>query len=173
MKFIHESKTHASSQKSDDIEFLVGPRRDGIIKSHQLSPITLHDNTYQPLYIKDEETTLTFQTDATHEIETSLDKNENGKQLNKRKRKKKTSGTINQNKRKDLDFDFTDEGYPLALFQIGGEQMRDEYETNKRKRSPSPTSSTDSKASLEIFYKALLTLQQLMNPTLSQWRELN
>jgi hypothetical protein len=35
--------------------------------------------------------------------------------------------------------------------------MRQEYETNKRKRSTSPTSSTDSKASLEIYYKALHT----------------
>jgi hypothetical protein len=56
-----------------------------------------------------------------------------------------------------LDFDFTDEGYPLALFQFGGEQMKNDYETNKRARIHSPTSSTDSKASLEIYYKALRT----------------
>jgi hypothetical protein len=59
--------------------------------------------------------------------------------------------------REDFDFDFTEEGYPLALFQNGGEQMRNDYETNKRKRSSSPASSTDSKASLEIFYKAQRT----------------
>ena len=35
--------------------------------------------------------------------------------------------------------------------------MRNDYEINKRKRSPSPASSTDSKSSLEIFYKAQRT----------------
>jgi hypothetical protein len=35
--------------------------------------------------------------------------------------------------------------------------MKNDYETNKRARSPSPTSSNDSKASLEIYYKALRT----------------
>jgi hypothetical protein len=35
--------------------------------------------------------------------------------------------------------------------------MRMDYETNKRRRSPSPASSTDSKASLEIYYKAQRT----------------
>jgi hypothetical protein len=56
--FLNESKILVSSQKSDNIAFLVGPRRDGIIKSHQLSPITLHDNPYQPLYVEDTETHL-------------------------------------------------------------------------------------------------------------------
>ncbi len=35
--------------------------------------------------------------------------------------------------------------------------MKNDYETNKRARSNSPTSSTDSKASIEIYYKALRT----------------
>ncbi len=35
--------------------------------------------------------------------------------------------------------------------------MKQDYETNKRKRSPSPASSSDSKSSLEIYYKALST----------------
>jgi hypothetical protein len=35
--------------------------------------------------------------------------------------------------------------------------MKNDYETNKRARSTSPTSSTDSKASIEIYYKALRT----------------
>jgi hypothetical protein len=61
--FLNESKIRVSSQKSDDIALLVGPRRDGIIKSHQLSPITLHDNPYQPLYEEDKET-LTFRTEV-------------------------------------------------------------------------------------------------------------
>jgi hypothetical protein len=86
-----------------------------------------------------------------------VDKNENDKHLNKKKRKKKIPNAITQNKRTNLDFDFSDEGYPLALFQFGGERMKNDYETNKRSRTPSPTSSTDSKASLEIYYKALRT----------------
>jgi hypothetical protein len=157
--FIQGQTTSVSLQKSDDIAFLVGPRRDGIIKTHQLSPIPLHDNTYQPLYIKDAEPLLTFHTnETTLDQSASVDKNENDKHLNKKKRKKKTPDAITQNKRKNLDFDFTDEGYPLALFQFGGEQMKNDYETNKRSRTPSPTSSTDSKASLiEIYYKALRT----------------
>jgi hypothetical protein len=35
--------------------------------------------------------------------------------------------------------------------------MKEEYETNKRARSISPASSSDSKSSLEIYYKALHT----------------
>jgi hypothetical protein len=35
--------------------------------------------------------------------------------------------------------------------------MRNDYEANKRKRSPSPVSSIDSKESLEIYYKAYRT----------------
>jgi hypothetical protein len=156
--FLNESTLSVSTKKSDDIAFLVGPRRDGIIKSHTLSPIPIHANTYQPLYIKDDETLLTFHAnETTLEQSASVDKNENDKHLNKRKRKKKTPDAITLNKRKNLDFDFTDEGYPLALFQFGGEQMKNDYETNKRSRTPSPTSSTDSKASLEIYYKAQRT----------------
>jgi hypothetical protein len=37
--FIQGQTPSVSLQKSDDIAFLVGPRRDGIIKMHQLSPI--------------------------------------------------------------------------------------------------------------------------------------
>jgi hypothetical protein len=139
-----------STERSDDIAFLVGPRRDGIIKSNQLSPITLHDNTYQPLYIKDEEPHLTFQTDATLAIGTSVAPNQN----NTRKRAKKISDARKETKRKELDFDFSDEGYPLALFHIGGEQMRQEYETNKRKRSPYlqlPDISTSNEEKKEVY----------------------
>ncbi len=156
--FLNESTLSVSTKKSNDIAFLVGPRRDGIIKSHTLSPIPLHDNTYQPLYIKDEEPLLTFQTnDTPPDQSASVDNNENDKHPNKKKRKKKTPDAITQDKRTNLDFDFSDEGYPLALFQFGGEQMKNDYETNRRSRAPSPTSSTDSKASLEIYYKALRT----------------
>jgi hypothetical protein len=80
-----------------------------------------------------------------------VDKNDNKTQLNKRQREKKTKDTTKQHKKKDLDFDFADEGYPFALFQFGGEQMKNGYETNKRAKSASPTSSYDSKASLEIY----------------------
>ncbi len=156
--FLNEPTPSVSLAKSDDIAFLVGPRRDGIIRSHQLSPIPLHDNTYQPLYITDAEPLLTFHTnDTTFEQGTYVNKNENDKNLKKTKRKKKTTDAIKLNRRNNLDFDFTDEGYPLALFQFGGEQMKNDYETNKRARSTSPTSSTDSKASIEIYYKALRT----------------
>jgi hypothetical protein len=152
--------------ETDAFAFLFGKTGDGTVKSHQLSPSTLHDNPYQPLYIEDEEPILTLQT-ATLEVETPSGKSENRKQLNKRKRKKKAlserkrkkkaSETTTQNKGKDFNFDFTEEGYPLALFQTGGVEMRNDYETNKRKRSSSPASSTDSKASSEIFYKAQRT----------------
>ncbi len=155
---ITEPTLSVSQQKSDDIAFLVGPRRDGIIKSHQLSPIPLHDNTYHPLYAKEEEPFLTFQTNEPIIAQSaSVDKKENDKHLNKTKLKKKTPDSITQNKVQEWDFDFTDEGSPLDLFQLGGEQMKNDYETNKRARSTSPTSSTDSKASIEIYYKALRT----------------
>jgi hypothetical protein len=128
-------------------------RKDGIVKSHQLSPITLHDNPYQPLYIEDKEL-LTFNIDVPIETEEPPDTTEKGKKL---KRKQKTSRTTKQKKGFDFEFDFTDEGYPPALFQTGGEQMKQDYETNKRAKSISPASSSDSKSSLEIYYKALRT----------------
>ncbi len=136
----------------------MGPRRDGIIPSHQLSPIPLHDNPYHPLYINEKQPLLTFQTNETTLAQNEyVERKEHEKHLNKNKRKKKTSGAIAQNKVEEWDFDFTDEGYPLALLKFGGEQMKNDYETNKRARSNSPTSSTDSKASIKIFYKALRT----------------
>ncbi len=89
-----------------------------------------------------------------------MDKKNTEQQLKKRQREKKTKDTTKQHEKKVLDFDFTDEGYPLALFQFGGEQMKNDHETNKRARSPSPASSTDSKASIEIYYKAMRTFPQ-------------
>ncbi len=101
-----------------------------------------------------DEVSFTFRTHASLADETSSAYNEIEKRVNKKKQKKKALSSKTSNTKKNLDFDFTDEGFPLALFQIGGEEMRNDYEINKRKRSPSPASSTDSKSSLEIFYKA-------------------
>jgi hypothetical protein len=154
--FLNESKDFVLKKESDDIAFLIGPRKDGIIKHHQLSPIPLHDNPYQPIFMQDE-VSVTFRTDTPLEGESSSDYNENEKQVNKKKQKKKASSSKTSNTRENFDFDFNDEGYTLALFQTGGEEMRNDYEINKRKRSPSPASSTDSKSSLEIFYKAQRT----------------
>ena len=145
---------HPCPKASDAFAFLFGTRKDGIVKSHQLSPITQHDNPYQPLYIEDRES-ITFQTDAPVQIEAPSNKTEKGKEIKNKKRKKKASGL--RTEEKDFDFDFTDDGFPLALFQTGGEEMRNDYEANKRKRSSSPVSSTDSKGSLEIYYKAYRT----------------
>jgi hypothetical protein len=81
--FLNESTLSVSTKKSDDIAFLVGPRRDGIIKSHTLSPIPIHANTYQPLYIKDAEPLLTFHTnETTHDQNAPVDKNESDKHRN-------------------------------------------------------------------------------------------
>ncbi len=154
--FLNESKDFVLKKESDDIAFLIGPRKDGIIKNHQLSPIPLHKNPYQPIFMKDE-VSVTFRTDTPLEDETSSDYNENEKRVNNKKQKKKASSSKTSNTRENFDFDFTDEGFTLALFKTGGEEMRNDYEINKRKRSPSPVSSTDSKSSLEIFYKAQRT----------------
>jgi hypothetical protein len=141
-------------EDTDAFAFLFGKRRDGIIKHHRLSPIPIHENRYQTLYIEDQ-ASLTFKTDAAVDIDAPSNKTEKRKKIKNKKQKKKASGSRFDGK--DFDFDFTDEGYPLALFQTGGEQMRNDYEANKRKRSLSPVSSIDSNESLEIYYKAYNT----------------
>ena len=86
--FLNESKDVILQKESDDIAFLIGPRKDGIIKRHQLSPIPLHDNPYQPLFMEGE-VSITFNTDATMTDETSSSYavNENG--VNNKQQKKK------------------------------------------------------------------------------------
>ena len=68
------------------------------------------------------------------EDETSSVYHENEKQVNKTQQNKKALSSKTSNTTTNLDFDFSDEGFPLALFQTGGEEMRNDYEINKRKR---------------------------------------
>ncbi len=63
---------------------------------------------------------LTFKTDADApvDIDASSNKTEKRKKIKNKKQKKKASGSRFDGK--NFDVDFTDEGYPLALFQTGG-----------------------------------------------------
>jgi hypothetical protein len=50
---------HADLLASDDIAFVLGPVRDGVIQHHSLSPIPIHSNPYSPLDDTNEEVIFT------------------------------------------------------------------------------------------------------------------
>ncbi len=133
---------------TDEIAFLIGPTKDGVIKEHQLSPIPLHDNPFAPLS-NDKDNEVTFCVD---DIQTSITDHNNKKKVNKRKKTKNQPSHKTTNLDCD-DIDFSDEDFPVTLFNIGGEQMKNDYVIRKREREFSP----DSDSSLEIHYKALRT----------------
>jgi hypothetical protein len=92
-------------QISDDIAFLVGPRKDGIIKEHQLTPIPIHENRYEAIKIDNDESDeaedqsfhphLTYQTN-----------------MQKVSKKKKSKSPIKQQQSlTNHEDDFTDDGF--------------------------------------------------------------
>jgi hypothetical protein len=70
---------------TDEIAFLIGPTKDGVIKEHQLSPIPLHDNPFAPLF-NDKDNEVTFCVD---DIQISITDDKKKKKFNKRKKTKK------------------------------------------------------------------------------------